>query len=229
METLSLTIPYTANALGRASDMLHGMAADLGRTPPHVPEYEDGPGSEGGPDIMRTEHIEGGTKVEDIDPPAETSAPASGATENSETSPSAPDASRVDHKGVAFNSAYCGNAADPFYGTGKRKGQWKKRKGVDDADYDAWYTAQTEPAAVNTAGAFALGVASVPAAVVPKNGGELMAFISEGQAAGRFDQSTVTAAYAQAGVADFMEIFPPADPATIAQKISAIYNALPKG
>jgi hypothetical protein len=45
-----------------------------------------------------------------------------------------------DKKGVAFDIKYCAQAADPFYGTGKQAGQWKKRKGVLEETYDAWYS-----------------------------------------------------------------------------------------
>lgn len=44
-----------------------------------------------------------------------------------------------DEKGVQFIPAICGQATDPFYSTGANKGQWKKRKGVDPAEYDRVY------------------------------------------------------------------------------------------
>ncbi len=63
----------------------------------------------------------------------------------------------VDEHGVPFDAAYCGTAKDPFYKSGKRKGQWKRRQGVDEAKYDLWHAEQvlaipppsreTEPAA----------------------------------------------------------------------------------
>lgn len=51
------------------------------------------------------------------------------------------DNAKLDDKGVGFNEKICGNAAKPFYGSGKTKGQWKRKQGVDQADYDAWYDA----------------------------------------------------------------------------------------
>ena len=45
----------------------------------------------------------------------------------------------VDEHGVAKNPTFCGNAAKPFNASGKKKGQWKKRQGVAEADYDTWY------------------------------------------------------------------------------------------
>lgn len=44
-----------------------------------------------------------------------------------------------DERGVMFIPAICGQANDPFYSTGPNKGQWKKRKGVDPAEYDRVY------------------------------------------------------------------------------------------
>lgn len=47
----------------------------------------------------------------------------------------------MDKKGVSFIPAVCGEAKDPFYASGPRKGQWKKKRGatVTDAEYDAAY------------------------------------------------------------------------------------------
>lgn len=45
----------------------------------------------------------------------------------------------VDEKGVVFLPAICGQAAEPFYSTGTNKGQWKKLRGVDQAEYDRVY------------------------------------------------------------------------------------------
>ena len=54
------------------------------------------------------------------------------------------DPDNLDEKGVGFNAAMCGKAAKPFYGSGKTKGQWKKRQGVETADYDQWYRLSLE-------------------------------------------------------------------------------------
>lgn len=53
--------------------------------------------------------------------------------------PAGNDLANVDEKGVGKNAAFCGNAAIPFNATGKKKGQWKKRQGVDEEVYLAWY------------------------------------------------------------------------------------------
>lgn len=50
----------------------------------------------------------------------------------------------VDLKGVRFNDTFCGKAKEPFYGSTKRKGQWKKRQGVDLGEYDNWYASELE-------------------------------------------------------------------------------------
>lgn len=101
----------------------------------------------------------------------------------------------VDRNGVTFDPEYCGKAKDPFYESGPREGQWKKRKGVDDAIYDNWYRARlaltTEPTktSVNTHNAFA-----APQQIqrpIPGNVGELMGWISEMQGAGRLTQEIV--------------------------------------
>lgn len=69
---------------------------------------------------------------------------------------------KLDDKGVGFNEKLCGNAAKPFYGSGKTKGQWKRKQGVEQADYDLWYDASLALASqdsqeqqVDTAAAFA--------------------------------------------------------------------------
>lgn len=64
--------------------------------------------------------------------------------------PQVEDAPVVDENGVAKNPDFCANAKDPFYGSGKRKGQWKKGKGVSDEDYDAWYQSQLPTQSAST-------------------------------------------------------------------------------
>ncbi len=77
---------------------------------------------------------------------------------------------REDEHGVKFDAKYCANAADPFYGSGKTKGQWKKARGVSQDIYDAWYAgerslvastahaeATAEPDPATTAAAFGGG------------------------------------------------------------------------
>lgn len=165
--------------------------------------------------------------------------------ETSTTSPAAASTSQAqtDTKGVPFNAEFCGQAAQPFYGSGKRSGQWKKRKGVEDAAYDEWYAGELaklqaspanrtqaevgeddhQPAPVNSAAAF--GSAQQAPANAPQNTGEFMGWVSEKQAAGLLTQDRIQAAYAQAGV-QVTDLFPPTDAATVAQRISQLYGIL---
>jgi hypothetical protein len=105
---------------------------------------------------------------------------------------------RVDPNGVLFDEKYCGEAAIPFYASGKQKGQWKKRKGVEESVYDEWYAGELpsicdepqerdepEPNATATANAFKKE--PVVKAEAPKNFGELMAWFASQQAAGNYD------------------------------------------
>lgn len=72
------------------------------------------------------------------------------------------DAGNLDEKSVGFNEQFCGKAAKPFYSSGKTKGQWKRKQGVAQEDYDSWYDASLAAASqnsqeqqVDTAAAFA--------------------------------------------------------------------------
>ena len=118
----------------------------------------------------------------------------------------------VDENGVEFNAEFCGKAKIPFYASGKRKGQWKRKQKLDENTYDAWYAAehikvQTGPAtlvtpvAPDTAAAF--GGTSEPEPVdddAPTGAGELMKWISEQMNAGNLTQGDVDAGYATAAV-----------------------------
>ena len=150
----------------------------------------------------------------------------------------------VDEKGVPFNAEFCGKAAKPFYGSGKKQGQWKKRQGVDEADYDAWYAEMLETAVeadpvvdpdeddapVNTAAAFGGGEqqqqAAAPAGIgdAPKDVGEFMGWIAEQQTAGNLDQDKIGLAYTQAGVA-VTDLFAGSDEEK-AEKIGLVYEQL---
>ena len=157
-----------------------------------------------------------------------------------------PDTGRkVDTKGVPFHSDFCGNAADPYYSTGKRAGQWKKRKGVTDSAYDFWYAGKLSELdeareereergeddhaneQVNTAGAFGGGQRQEqpPAASAPKDTGSFMAWVSEKQAAGLLTQEDIAGAYAAAGV-QVTDLFPPNDAATVEARIFQVYSPL---
>lgn len=141
----------------------------------------------------------------------------------------------VDLHGVAFDPAFCADAAEPFYSTGARSGQWKKKRGVDDAAYDEWYASQRAPSAmgepedeepVNTARAFGT---TTPAVVeqtpTPRDAGQFMGWVAEKQAAGRLTSADVTVAYSSAGV-NVGQLFPPNPPEQIAQHIALLYQIL---
>jgi hypothetical protein len=142
---------------------------------------------------------------------------------------------QVDGKGVAFNAAFCGISAKPFYETGKTSGQWKKRRNVDQVAYDAWYAEQLEQGAaqttvdtapVDTAGTF--GTTDTPPAEhthAPTTCGDFMGWASAKQAAELLTQADITEAYAVAGLV-ITDLFPPNDDAVIAERVAMLYNAL---
>ena len=145
-----------------------------------------------------------------------------------------------DPKGVAFNVRLCANASKPFYASGgKRSGQWKKRQGVGDDEYEGWYAnelANLAPATsdegdesnINTADAFGgQGGGDTAAPAVPHDAGTLMAWVSEMQSAGRVTQEMVNAAYTQAGIT-MTDIFegPGKTPDVIAGRVGEIHNIL---
>ena len=146
--------------------------------------------------------------------------------------------SKVDTKGVPYHPDFCGKAAKPFYASGARGGQWKKRQGVDDEDYDAWYAAElatisgstgdTE-STVNTGDAFGAGCGEQGHAtpVVPHDAGALMAWVSEMQGADRLNQGQVNAAYEQAGFG-MQKIFPSPENTSeiIAERVGLLHSIL---
>lgn len=137
----------------------------------------------------------------------DTSAAFTTASSSSPTSTGSDGPATTDEKGVPFNADFCGKAAKPFYGSGKTKGQWKKRQGVDAADYDNWYadelskvpkeeTVDKETGEISTAAAFT----QTTKTDAPKDMGGLFTWISEMQNAGRLTQANVDQSYAAAGV-----------------------------
>lgn len=216
-----------AERIGRA---LNGNLTERYEGAPAIrPEYEDRrftADASGAPDSGQTGQTATGA-ADQADAPDVAGA---GASSN--------DAPRDQH-GVAFNVHYCGEAQDPFYSSGKRSGQWKKKRGVSDKDYDDWYAEKLaglrggatdeeshQPGPVNTAGAFGNGQAqqqSAPAA--PQDTGEFMGWVSEKQAGGHITQDDIQQAYNQAGV-QVTDLFPPNDPQTIAGRIRQLYDLL---
>ncbi|UGC98036.1 hypothetical protein [Oceanospirillum phage vB_OsaM_PD0307] len=155
----------------------------------------------------------------------------------SQTAPSGGSNENVDEKGVPFNPELCSKAAIPFYGSGKKKGQWKKRQGVDEDLYDEWYaeallgakvetvedTAQNETTSDSNVAANAFGNQQQAAADenVPQDAGQLMKWVSEQQAAGNISQQQVTDAYTALQL-PFDAVMNPAYP--VADNCAAIYN-----
>ena len=135
-----------------------------------------------------------------------------------------PDAAKVDTKGVEFDPDYCANAVKPYYETGAQTGQWKKKRGVTDEAYNAWYfdqltqqgvdapaTDQFE-ADINVGAAFQQSNAAETtqtAATIecPADAGEYMVWVSELQAAGRISEEQLNAAYAEADIANAFTLF----------------------
>ena len=117
---------------------------------------------------------------------------------------------KVDSHGVPFDSDYCANAADPFYKTGKTAGQWKKKKGVDQDEYDDWYAAAKPAAgtststaadtAIDTTAAFSGQQQAATNTGVPADAGAFMVWVSEMTTAGHFTQADVTSAYGVVGI-----------------------------
>ncbi len=141
-------------------------------------------------------------------------------------------AADLDEKGVAKNEQFCATAKDPYYGSGKKKGQWKKRQGVDEAAYDAWYAGElakvphTEPEAdepeVDTSTVF--GGNQVQADNVPQDGGAFMTWVSEQQNAGKITQADLDNAYVTTGV-QVGHLFGP----LAKESIAALYATLVHG
>ena len=192
-------------------------------------------------EIAKAAKTEELAKVVDLNPPGtkavKTEEPAKEPNLNSPGTKVAPP-DDVDEHGVTFDPAYCGKAADPFYGSGKRKGQWKKKRGVADKDYDLWYSAQllelpmtgagagpNVGGAVNTAAAFG-GEQAEAAATVPTDPGLLMKWIAEQQAAERITQDDVDLAYIEAKL-EIMSLFD-SDPEKVKANVEALYEILVK-
>lgn len=156
---------------------------------------------------------------------------------------------QVDTNGVPFNPEYCGKATEPFYNSGPQAGQWKKRRGLDQAEYDDWYAGQlaalkqfqsddVEPEPANTAAAFApqppadtpppppatnsaYGAYCQANSKPPGEFGSLMLWISELQAAGKVSDDVMNEARDVAGV-QMTDLFAPSTPDAIAKCIDKL-------
>ena len=138
---------------------------------------------------------------------------------------------RTDHKGAPFFAPMCAAAKEPFYSSGLRAGQWKKRKGVDETAYDQWHasaaTAEPAPSSeVLTAAAFG-PTAEVPTAshVTPVDLGTLMTWISGKQVAGVLTQQDIDGAYTQLQLT-ITDLLPPTAPDAVRTNISNVHALL---
>ena len=156
------------------------------------------------------------------------------ARENPPKTETPPSGAPVDHTGVQKNPEFCSSATDPFYTSGPRKGQWKKRRGVSDADYDAWHAGQKVAApetttGINTASAFGAdtpdGELDDDDGSQPETAGEYMEWVSLKQAAGLLTQEMVNDAFAAEGLT-ITDIFPPATDTAVRISVGLLYNRL---
>lgn len=193
------------------------------------------PGEAEAIEVMReaaSEYLANGTvAVKSGDAPFAAETPTTTTQGTSADAAGAYDPEPLDEKLVQFNGQFCGKAEKPFYASGKRKGQWKKRQGVDEAEYDGWYAsalANVTPAVeehqgVDTSAEFGGGQQQQKSE--PKtfaNAGEFMAWVSENQAAKTLTQADVDSAYKIANVA-IPDLF---NEATAGDAIAAVYTVL---
>lgn len=223
--TISITIPNEPTAIAAAIVFFNALQGTVVHAGPVSELRSSAPLLGGGPGF-----VDDGGEEED----GGTSTGAAAATGSA----------KLDTKGVPFDANFCANAADPFYGSGQRAGQWKKRKGVADEAYDAWYEERLQDLApagtvtvntgdeggqplANTAGAFGAAgntAAATTGAKAPTNAGEFMAWVSEKQAAQRLTQPNIAAAYQFAGL-QIADLFG-ADAAVVARNVSSLYSIL---
>ena len=226
-QNVELSIPYNSMALRRAADMLSGMADDAFRELPsaeatHLPVQVAKTTTPAETVDTGPTGVDFETGITTNDVPADAPTVFGADTAATDT--------RVDHKGVAFNADFCANASDPFYGSGKNSGQWKKKRGVDDVTYNNWYASQlgsdSAPVeeVVDTAAAFGGGTTH-QAPDAPKDAGALLTWVSEQQTAGHLTVVDIQAAYTECGLA-INDLFPPTDPAAVAQHVTNLYNSL---
>lgn len=114
--------------------------------------------------------------------------------------------------------------------SGARKGQWKKRKGVRQADFDSWYNSfftNSQPtggaeSVIDPAQAFQPKSAQPG---LPKNAQELIQWVSEVQVSGKITAQQIQASYSACGIS-VRDLFPPTDPEKIAENVGNLYEYL---
>lgn len=143
---------------------------------------------------------------------------------------------RVDEHGVPFHKDYCSTAAEPFYKSGPNKGQWKKKKGVDESAYNEWHAAnmpdpapepQPEPTGETAAAAFGQQQPQhAPAGNAPADVPQLMKWIAEQKQAGNLEDARVQAAWGEAGT-NIGAVFQmsPDDQAAVVQTVYSVLTA----
>jgi hypothetical protein len=150
---------------------------------------------------------------------------------------SGPDTSSgtVDEKDVPFNPQLCSKAAEPFYASGKEKGQWKCKKGMR-AEYDVWYAealaavttvTKTDAPQADVDVSKVWGAASAPDTAGPKaptNAGEFFMWVSEMQAGGHLTEADIGAAWVFQNL-DGAKLWG-ADAATQEQMVKALHGTL---
>lgn len=105
-----------------------------------------------------------------------------------------------DEHGVAFDATMCARAKDPFMKSGKYRGRWKKRQGVDQTAFDNWHAGQCgQPGNTNAnvaADAFATKQSETQAPSPAADFGSLMTWVAEKQQASRLTIDQINNAYA---------------------------------
>lgn len=151
-------------------------------------------------------------------------------------------ATSKDQKGVEFNADFCSKSEKPFYDKGTRQGQWKKRRGVEETEYDKWYAGELskqspvstdEREGVNTAAAFTQETPAAPEPTGPtiNTFGDLMGWVADKQNAGLLDyEADLMNGYDQAARSlgiqkiEIQELFEDTDDSR--RKVRAVYDAL---
>lgn len=198
---IALAIGQALVAIGKGEALVNSPAAST------APKSADTATASAGETVKTTA---ADTATDQDNQAANDSAPAHGATDQAGSADTnAPaGAGPKDEKGVTKDDKYCASAKDPFYGSGKKKGQWKKRQGVDEAEYDAWYAEQlaaveTEPAPeaeFDTSNAFGGAQTNNPDSDMPQNGEDFMVWLAEKKTAGKITEEMVDEAWQSTGV-----------------------------
>jgi len=158
-----------------------------------------------------------------------------------------PKVPQLDANGVMFNEDYC---APELVKSGPRKGFWKAKKGLSNAEFKEWYDEKNpnfvpEPeslfdeeesnderlkkafATPNNPDPLLPPVGSEPPQeeAAPSNAAQLFAWISEKQASGFLENDAVNKAYKSTGI-NVPMMFPPNTEEEIQQNVNRIFEIL---